>query len=80
MEKWAYKIPFDEISVPEELQPVNPEDEDNVIPDQHAAFGIAKATSRFKEPAWRDLDLDGLLKQAQSAKETSTSKRTRMPR
>lgn len=44
-----------------EHQPVNPEDEDDVVPDQHAAFGIQKATQRAREPAWRDLGLGELM-------------------
>ncbi|KAH7384188.1 Apc13p protein-domain-containing protein [Phaeosphaeria sp. MPI-PUGE-AT-0046c] len=43
------------------LQPVNPEDEDDVVPDQHAAFGIQRATQTKTEPAWRDLGLDELM-------------------
>jgi hypothetical protein len=30
------------------------------VPDQHAAFGIAKATRDTREPVWRDLRLDEL--------------------
>ncbi|TRX88122.1 hypothetical protein FHL15_010968 [Xylaria flabelliformis] len=56
------KLPDDEIYVPPHHQPINPEDEDDVVPDQHAAFGIQKATQRSKEPAWKDLDLAGLMK------------------
>ncbi|KAF2664305.1 Apc13p-domain-containing protein [Microthyrium microscopicum] len=42
-------------------QPINPEDEDDVVPDQHAAFGINKATRDQREPGWRDLRLFELL-------------------
>ncbi|KAI3335015.1 Apc13p protein-domain-containing protein [Ustulina deusta] len=56
------KLPDDEIYVPPHHQPINPEDEDDVVPDQHAAFGIQKATQRNKEPAWKDLDLAELMK------------------
>ncbi len=42
-------------------RPLNPEDEDDVVPDQHAAFGIQRATQKSKEPAWKDLGLDSLL-------------------
>ncbi|KXH35566.1 Apc13 domain-containing protein, partial [Colletotrichum simmondsii] len=38
------KLPDDEVYVPPQHQPINPEDEDDVVPDQHAAFGITKAT------------------------------------
>lgn len=41
--------------------PINPEDEDDVVPDQHAAFGIAKATKEVREPGWRDLRLGELV-------------------
>ena len=43
-------------------QPLNPEDEDDVVPDQHAAFGIQRATQKQREPAWRDLGLDELMR------------------
>jgi hypothetical protein len=52
----------EDIYVPPHLQPVNPEDEDDVVPDQHAAFGIQRATQNKKEPAWRDLGLDELMR------------------
>lgn len=55
------KLPDDEIYVPPQYQPINPEDEDDVVPDQHAAFGIQKATQRSKEPAWKDLGLSELM-------------------
>ncbi len=56
------KLPDDEIFVPEQHQPLNPEEEDDVVPDQHAAFGIQRATLKAKEPAWRDLGLEALMK------------------
>ncbi|KAI0874171.1 Apc13p-domain-containing protein [Hypoxylon argillaceum] len=56
------KLPDDDIYVPPHHQPINPEDEDDVVPDQHAAFGIQKATQRSKEPAWKDLGLASLMK------------------
>jgi hypothetical protein len=31
------------------------------VPDQHAAFGIAKATRESREPGWRDLGLVELV-------------------
>jgi hypothetical protein len=52
----------EDIYIPHHLQPVNPEDEDDVVPDQHAAFGIQRATQNKKEPTWRDLGLDTLLR------------------
>lgn len=55
------KLPADEILVPAELQPINPEDEDDVVPDQHAAFGIQRATQKVREPAWKDLGLEELM-------------------
>ncbi|KUI57258.1 Anaphase-promoting complex subunit 13 [Cytospora mali] len=55
------RLPSDDIYVAAHHQPVNPEDEDDVVPDQHAAFGIQKATQLKKEPAWRDFGLGGLM-------------------
>jgi len=55
------KLPADDIYVPPHLQPINPEDEDDVVPDQHAAFGITKATQKVREPAWKDLGLGELM-------------------
>ena len=57
------RLPADEVYVPPHLQPVNPEDEDDVVPDQHAAFGITKATQDRKEAAWKDLGLGRLMNQ-----------------
>jgi hypothetical protein len=56
------KLPDDEIYVPPHNQPINPEDEDDVVPDQHAAFGIQRATQKVKEAAWKDLGLGDLMK------------------
>jgi hypothetical protein len=56
------KLPDDEIYVPPHNQPINPEDEDDVVPDQHAAFGIQRATQKPKETAWKDLGLAELMK------------------
>lgn len=47
--------------MPAHHQPVNPEDEDDVVPDQHAAFGIQRATQAKREPAWRDFGLGDLM-------------------
>ncbi|EJT80563.1 Apc13 domain-containing protein [Gaeumannomyces tritici R3-111a-1] len=55
------KLPADEIFVPAHHQPINPEDEDDVVPDQHAAFGITKATQKTREAAWKDLGLAELM-------------------
>lgn len=55
------KLPDDDVYVPPHHQPINPEDEDDVIPDQHAAFGIAQAQQKKREPAWKDLGLQELL-------------------
>ncbi|KAF8421088.1 Apc13p protein-domain-containing protein [Tirmania nivea] len=56
------KIPSDDIYVPPHHQPINPEDEDDVIPDQHAAFGITRAVQKTHETAWKDLGLQDLMK------------------
>ncbi|KAK8047652.1 Apc13p protein-domain-containing protein [Apiospora saccharicola] len=61
------QLPADDIYVPPQHQPINPEDEDDVVPDQHAAFGIAKATQKQREPAWRDLGLHELMNKGPSA-------------
>jgi hypothetical protein len=52
----------EEIYIPSHLQPLNPEDEDDVVPDQHAAFGIQRATQGKREASWRDLGLDELVR------------------
>lgn len=50
--------------MPQYLQPLNPEDEDDVVPDQHAAFGIQRATQGKKEIHWRDLGLEEIARRA----------------
>lgn len=55
-------LPVEEIYVPPQYQPLNPEDEDDVIPDQHAAFGITRAMERKRETVWRDLGLEELVR------------------
>ncbi|KAK3297318.1 Apc13p protein-domain-containing protein [Chaetomium fimeti] len=55
------RLPKDDVLVPPDLQPVNPEEEDDVVPDQHAAYGVQKATQRAREPAWKDLGLSELM-------------------
>jgi hypothetical protein len=54
-------LPIEDIYVPPQHQPPNPEDEDDVVPDQHAAFGITRAMERRRETVWRDLGLEGLV-------------------
>ncbi|KAG6295305.1 hypothetical protein E4U46_004768 [Claviceps purpurea] len=56
------KLPSDDIYVAPQHQPVNPEDEDDVVPDQHAAFGIQRATQRLRQSAWKDLGLGALMR------------------
>ncbi|GAO50037.1 hypothetical protein SAICODRAFT_64328 [Saitoella complicata NRRL Y-17804] len=56
LDEWLQqKLPVEDIWVPPEHQPMNPEDEDEV-PDQHAAAGLLRA-QKPPEPAWRDLGL-----------------------
>jgi len=43
-------LPFESINVPPHLMPLNPEDEDGVVPEMHAAFGIARAMSTGAAP------------------------------
>ncbi|KAJ5101901.1 hypothetical protein NUU61_004123 [Penicillium alfredii] len=54
-------LPIEEIYVSPQHQPPNPEDEDDVVPDQHAAFGITRAMERRREAVWRDLGLEALV-------------------
>jgi hypothetical protein len=55
-------LPPDEIYLPPEYQPLNPEDEEDVVPAMHAAFGIQRAAAqRGKAEGWRDLGLEKLL-------------------
>ncbi|KAL5614567.1 uncharacterized protein BROUX77_000404 [Berkeleyomyces rouxiae] len=68
------KLPADEIYVPPQHQPINPEDEDDVVPDQHAAFGIQKATQNVKETAWKDFGLGRLMNKGQPAGKTPSIK------
>ncbi|KAH7419236.1 Apc13p protein-domain-containing protein [Cadophora sp. MPI-SDFR-AT-0126] len=67
------KLPDDEIYVPPHNQPINPEDEDDVVPDQHAAFGIQRATQKTKEAAWKDLGLAELMRKGPGVKGGSGS-------
>jgi Apc13p protein len=73
-------LPFEEIYLPSHLMPVNPEDEDDVVPDMHAAFGINMAlgqgqegagnggggAGQTREPAWRDFGLEELVSRGPS--------------
>lgn len=56
-------LPAEDIIVPEQHRPINPEDEEDIVPDQHAAFGIQRATQKVREPAWRNLGLNRLMSQ-----------------
>ncbi|PFH59835.1 hypothetical protein XA68_11784 [Ophiocordyceps unilateralis] len=64
-------LPADDVYVPPAHQPINPEDEDDVVPDQHAAFGIQRATQRVSEPAWKDLGLADLMRRGPKASPTT---------
>ncbi|EMC97800.1 hypothetical protein BAUCODRAFT_146417 [Baudoinia panamericana UAMH 10762] len=55
------KLPAEDILVAPQHQPNSAEDDDDVVPDQHAAFGIQRATQRQSQPAWRDLGLEALM-------------------
>ena len=62
------RLPDDEVYVAAQHRPVNPEDEDDVVPDQHAAFGIQRATQRGRrDPAWKDLGLADLMRRGPPA-------------
>lgn len=43
-------LPFESINLPPHLMPLNPEDEDGVVPDMHAAFGIAQVMEQSGVP------------------------------
>jgi hypothetical protein len=45
----GHYLPFEEIPLAPELMPLNPEDEDGVVPDMHAAFGILRALGPGQE-------------------------------
>ncbi|MCJ1462665.1 hypothetical protein MMC07_001268 [Pseudocyphellaria aurata] len=62
----APQLPHQIIYVRHCHQPPNPEDEDDVVPDQHAAFGITRVTQPKREPAWKALGMDGLVRQGPS--------------
>ncbi|KIW64677.1 hypothetical protein PV04_09595 [Phialophora macrospora] len=42
----GHYLPFEEVALPPHLMPINPEDEDDVVPDMHAAFGINRALNQ----------------------------------
>ncbi|EEQ32245.1 Apc13 domain-containing protein [Microsporum canis CBS 113480] len=54
-------LPIEDIFVQPQFQPVNPEDEDDVVPDQHAAFGITSVMDSRRQISWRDLGLEELM-------------------
>ncbi|QUC22420.1 uncharacterized protein UV8b_06661 [Ustilaginoidea virens] len=74
------KLPCDDIYVAPQHQPINPEDEDDVVPDQHAAFGIQRATQKVREPAWRDLGLGALMTKGPGRGQRVAGKAGGMPR
>ncbi|KAI9716623.1 MAG: hypothetical protein M1828_007601 [Chrysothrix sp. TS-e1954] len=58
-------IPHDDIQVPPHLMPPNLEDEDEVVPNQHAVFGISRAMAarEGRERQWKDFGtLEGLVR------------------
>lgn len=63
------KLPAEDINVAPQHQPINPDDEDDVVPDQHAAFGIQRAQNKGREPAWRDLGLERLMSEGPPKKD-----------
>lgn len=67
------KLPAEEIHVEPRHQPLNPDDEDDVVPDQHAAFGIQRAQNKGREPAWRDLGLERLMSEGPPKKSGQAS-------
>lgn len=74
------KLPAEEIHVQPQHQPVNPEDEDDIVPDQHAAFGIQRAQQKGREPAWRDLGLERLMSEGPPARSGQASSGTQSAR
>ncbi|KAI5368364.1 hypothetical protein Slin15195_G034970 [Septoria linicola] len=61
------KLPAEEINVAPQHQPLNPDDEDDIVPDQHAAFGIQRAQQKNREPAWKDSGLQSFLSEGPPA-------------
>lgn len=70
------KLPAEEITVAPQHQPLNPDDEDDIVPDQHAAFGIQRAQQKSREPAWRDLGLQSLMSEGPSARSVQNGQAT----
>jgi hypothetical protein len=61
-EDWMkLKLEHDDILVPPEHQPLNPDDDDDFVPDQQAAFGIVRSQQKSVQPSWKDLGLKELL-------------------
>jgi len=50
------------------------------VPDQHAAFGIQKATQKTKESAWKDLGLRELMTKGPAKNEAKKLGARSMPR
>lgn len=59
----------DEIYLAPEFQPLNPEDEEDIVPAMHAAFGIQRAAAQRGGEGWRDLGLEKLLEGKLEGKE-----------
>jgi hypothetical protein len=74
------RLQAEEIVVPERFRPNNPEEEEDIVPDQRAAFGIQRATQKTKEPAWRDLGLERLLSGGPPTQTPTTYPSASMPR
>uniref|UniRef100_A0A060T2Q4 ARAD1A10373p n=1 Tax=Blastobotrys adeninivorans TaxID=409370 RepID=A0A060T2Q4_BLAAD len=57
-EEWMKsKVEFDDIIVPPEHEPADTDEDDELAPDQYAAFGIIKSRQKASEPVWKDLGL-----------------------
>ena len=52
-------LPFEEVQLPPHLMPLNPEDEDDVVPDMHAAFGITRALGQNGVGGTEDAGTEG---------------------
>ncbi|KAI5296295.1 hypothetical protein KEM52_004373 [Ascosphaera acerosa] len=68
-------LPVEDIYVAPQYQPINPEDEDDVVPDQHAEFGIRRAMEPRQRVVWRDLGLDELQRGMRTGKGAVTGTR-----
>ncbi|KAK9321187.1 Apc13p protein-domain-containing protein [Lipomyces orientalis] len=79
-EDWVSShLPDEEIVIPPEFQPINPEDEDDVVPDQHAAFGILLSQLRRYRPAAYTTALHGGSISAASAASAAAAIATASP-